>query len=286
MANVNFVDEFNCFQRYARNNQLSGRERLLWMALFAVANDRAIYNAQTRCFDWPEAYFPVPNGELTLHSTLDKRGIEAVRNSLKQRGLIDFQPGNKNKKPPCYKLLYLSLDVGYKMVPNGVPRDAPSMDSKKDIGCENAPNDDPNNVPNIDPNSVPKEGDFGCKNAPIYINNKYKYNPSGKEETNGGGDAGGTYAPCGETGENLGEKENECFRITRADGKQSYGMHQHIYLTAEDHARLVADFGETNVECMIIRMDRWMEETPEEQWPLGGHYEALRKKLWKENRDG
>lgn len=101
-----------------------------------------------------------------------------------------------------------------------------------------------------------------------------------------GSEAGATHARFGETGVDFGGKENECLRITRADGRQSYGMHQHIYLTAEEHARLVADFGETNVECMIIRMDRWMEETPEDQWPLGGHYEALRKKLWKENRDG
>lgn len=141
MCKVNFVDEHNLFMRYARNNQLTGRERLLWMALFSIANDRAIYNGRTRSYDWPDGFFPVTNGELSLHSTLDKRGIESVRNQLKQRGLIDFKSGNRNSKPPEYKIKYLSLDVGYKFVPNDVPN--------------NVPNDVPNNVPNDVPNNVP-----------------------------------------------------------------------------------------------------------------------------------
>lgn len=146
MSSINFIDEFNCFMRYARNNQLNGRERLLWTALFSIANDRAIYNAQTRVYEWPGDFFPVPNGELTLHSTLDKRGIESVRNSLKQRGLIDFHAGFKNKKPAEYKINYLSVDVGYKIVPNDVPN--------------NAPNSVPKDVPNVVPNNVPNNAPF------------------------------------------------------------------------------------------------------------------------------
>lgn len=140
MCKVNFVDEHNLFMRYARNNQLTGRERLLWMALFTIANDRAIYNASTRTFEWPDGFFPITNGELSLHSTLDKRGIESVRNQLKQRGLIDFKSGNRNSRAPEYKINYLSIDVGYKFVPNDVPN--------------NVPNDVPKNAPN----SVPSRG--------------------------------------------------------------------------------------------------------------------------------
>lgn len=150
MSSINFIDEFNLFMRYARNNQLNGRERLLWTALFSIANDRAIYNAQTRVYEWPGDFFPVPNGELTLHSTLDKRGIESVRNSLKQRGLIDFHAGFKNKRPAEYKINYLSRDVGYKIVPNDVPNDVPN----------NAPNSVPNNAPNSVPNNVPNNAPF------------------------------------------------------------------------------------------------------------------------------
>lgn len=119
--------------RYAKNNGLSARERLLWIALFTIANDRATYNEQTKEYDWPEDFIPVPNGELTLQSTLDKRGIETVRNTLKQRGLIDFIPGMKNKRMPMYKMLYLSVDVGYKTVPNDVPKSS-------EVGYKNAPN--------------------------------------------------------------------------------------------------------------------------------------------------
>lgn len=148
MKSINYVDEFNLFMRYARNYQLTGRERLLWIALFTIANDRAIYNAQTRTYEWPSDFFPVPNNELSLHSTLDKRGIETVRNKLKQRGLIDFHQGSRNARPAEYQIHYLSLNVGYKIVPNDVPNTVPN----------NVPNIVPNNVPNIVPN-----------NAPLYI---------------------------------------------------------------------------------------------------------------------
>lgn len=130
---VNFVTEFNMIMRYSRNNMLSGRERLLWIALFTIANDRAIYDETSGEYDWPEDFIAVPNNELNLVSTLDKRGIDTVRNSLKQRGLIDFTAGERNKKVPKYKLNYLSVNVGYKTVPNDVP------------------NNDPNHVPNTTP---------------------------------------------------------------------------------------------------------------------------------------
>lgn len=145
MSKINYIDEFNLFMRYARNYQLSGRERLLWIALFTIANDRAIYNAQTREYEWPADFFPVPNGELSLHSTLDKRGIESVRNNLKQRGLIDFHPGSRNTRPAEYKINYLSVNVGYKTVPNDVPNNVPKY----------VPNNVPNYAPNTTPNDVP-----------------------------------------------------------------------------------------------------------------------------------
>lgn len=120
MSKVNFVSEFNLFMRYARDSSLSLRERMLWIALFYIANDRATYNEQTQEYDWPDGFIQVSNGELNLYCCLDKRAIETLRNGLKQRGLIDFQPGQKNKKNPAYKINYLSVNVGYKKVPNDV----------------------------------------------------------------------------------------------------------------------------------------------------------------------
>ena len=42
MSKVNFISEFNLFMRYARNNNLSLRERMLWIALFYIANHKDV----------------------------------------------------------------------------------------------------------------------------------------------------------------------------------------------------------------------------------------------------
>lgn len=145
MTQVNFVDEFRSIMRYASQNSLSLRERSFWIALFYIANDRAVYNENARTYDWPDGFFPVSNNELNLHSCLDKRGIDTVRNQLKQRGILDFTKGFKNVRNPAYKLNYLSPRAGYKIVPN----DAPNNDPK------NEPNNAPNDVPNDGPSEAP-----------------------------------------------------------------------------------------------------------------------------------
>lgn len=174
MSKVNFVSEFNLFMRYARDSSLSLRERMLWIALFYIANDRATYNEQTQEYDWPDDFIQVSNGELNLYCCLDKRAIETLRNGLKQRGLIDFQPGQKNKKNPAYKINYLSVNVCYKKVPNDVPSNVP----------KDAPNNVPNNAPSNAPDPVPdravNNGAFGAKmhpTMPPYPKDKYANNP-------------------------------------------------------------------------------------------------------------
>ncbi|MBQ8201645.1 MAG: hypothetical protein IJZ74_07755 [Clostridia bacterium] len=47
MSKVNFVSEFIAIMRYARDYSLTLRERMLWIALFYAANDRAVYNEHT-----------------------------------------------------------------------------------------------------------------------------------------------------------------------------------------------------------------------------------------------
>ena len=160
MSRVNFVSEFNAIIRYARDNCLPLRERMLWIALFYVANDRAVYNDHTQEYEWPDGYIQVSNGELGLYCCLDKRGIETLRNTLKQRGILDFRPGLKNKRNPAYKLNYLT------------------------VGCKNAPNDATNSVPSYVPNVVPnhvaryaeQEDMLGAKMCPAvspYPKDKY-----------------------------------------------------------------------------------------------------------------
>ena len=164
MCKVNFVSEFNMIMRYARNNGLSLRERMLWIALFYIANDRAIYNERTEEYDWPDGFISVSNGELNLYSCLDKRGIDTLRNSLRQRGVIDFTPGVKNKKNPAYRLNYLSIDVGYKSVPNDVPNTVPN----------DVPNHVPNSVPNTVPNDVPKTPPYSKYNKKTETPNQFQ----------------------------------------------------------------------------------------------------------------
>lgn len=141
MCQVNFLSEFHSIMRYCKNNSLPLRERMLWIALFYIANDRAIYDATTGAYDWPDDYFAVSNNELSLYCCLDKRGIDDLRNKLQQRGLIRFLKGEKNKRNPAYMLNYLSVNVGYKSVPNDVPNISP--------------NDVPNHVPNDAPSRAP-----------------------------------------------------------------------------------------------------------------------------------
>ena len=92
------------------------------------------------------------------------------------------------------------------------------------------------------------------------------------------------YGPGGEPEGDLGGKENECLKIVRTDGRESYGVHQQIFLSPEEYRELVETFGQTNVECMIIRMDRWLWDLENEDGdkPLGNHCQLLKKKLWKE----
>lgn len=154
MSKVNFVSEFNSIMRYARDYSLSLRERMLWIALFYIANDRAVYNEQTQEYEWPDGFIQVSNGELNLYCCLDKRAIETLRNTLKQRGVLDFQPGVKNKRNPAYKLNYLT--VGCKNAPNNVPS-----------GTSNSvPNHVPNPVPNDAPGYTEQEARLGTKMHP------------------------------------------------------------------------------------------------------------------------
>lgn len=97
-------------------------------------------------------------------------------------------------------------------------------------------------------------------------------------------DARAGYGPGGEPEGDLGGKESECLKIARTDGRESYGVHQQIFLSPEEYRELVETFGQINVECMIIRMDRWLWDLENEggDKPLGNHCQMLKKKLWKE----
>ena len=137
MSAIRMIDEFRAFMDFAEDNGLYSRERVLWVALFHLASKKATYNAATGEYDWEEDFFPVSMSKLGLHTGMDKKGIEEARNKLKQRGLIDFRPGERKKRDPLYKILYFtspmapqSLSNGSPMAPqslsNGTPKGSPS----------------------------------------------------------------------------------------------------------------------------------------------------------------
>lgn len=177
MSQVNFVEQFNLIMEYARENCLHGRECMLWIDLFYFANRAATYNAEAQTYEWPDDFFTVSNSELNSFGQFDKRAIEALRNSLKQRGLIDFIKGEKNKRNPAYRFFYLSR-VGYKIVPNNTPNITPNNVPN------HVPNNTPNNVPNREASLAPRTGEVRDKNAPntppipLNINNKHKSSTS------------------------------------------------------------------------------------------------------------
>ena len=157
MARVNFVAEFGAVIRYCFENGLPVRERMLLIALFYVANSRAIpvppenENASIQ-YEWPEDFFTVSNAELNLYAGLEKRAIIEARNSLCQRGIIEVRAGQRRAKVPEYKLSYFSIRY------NNVPKSTPKAH-------QNHPKDTPK-APQNHPKDTPK----APQNHPLNIN--------------------------------------------------------------------------------------------------------------------
>lgn len=145
MSQINFVAEFRAIMETCRRDSVSGRTRLLWIALFYLANDRAREDEQTGAWEWPDEFFPVNNYELATHCPLEKRAILEARNRLKQMGVIDFKAGDNAMKPAKYRIKYLSVSQWCKNAPQHAPQEAP----------QHAPQEAPEHAP---------------QGAPYYIN--------------------------------------------------------------------------------------------------------------------
>lgn len=105
MAYVNYVREHMAFIERASDLNLNGNERTFWYALIHVANQRA--NGS----DWPEDFISIPNKRLLALVPFSEKNIPALRNRLRQAGLIEFRSGERNKKAPEYKILYLTAEL-------------------------------------------------------------------------------------------------------------------------------------------------------------------------------
>lgn len=169
---VNFVRQMRLIMEYGKRNKLSSYERMFYIALFYCANACAM---ATENQDWPEEYFPVSNSDINGWTGFDERAIRNLRNSLKNRGLIDFKKGDGKKRDPEYMFFYLQ-QTGYKIAPvkpqtayknagdkvNG-SRFAPD---KTQTDCEFAPDSVGDSVGDSVPDSVGDRVVTDCKFAP------------------------------------------------------------------------------------------------------------------------
>ena len=108
MCQINPMSEIRAIAETCRRKCLPANARLLWRVLFDCANDRQERNAETDTYDWPEDFFPITNDELKTNSALEKRALLEARNTLKEIGVIDFIPGENNRRPARYKIRYLT----------------------------------------------------------------------------------------------------------------------------------------------------------------------------------
>ena len=100
MAIVNYVREHTRFIEYAADEHVSTGERLLWYALMHIFNQRAQGNV------WPDEFIRISNDRLLSYCGMKFDTMAEARNRLRQRGLIEFTRGERNKVAPAYRMIY------------------------------------------------------------------------------------------------------------------------------------------------------------------------------------
>ena len=167
MPIVNYVREHIRFIEYASDEKLSSSERLLWYALMHIMNQRAEGNV------WPDDFVRISNERLLSLCPLKFDTMASARNKLKQRGLIEVEPGDKNKKSPAYRMIYF------------YPFPSTPPDEQGDGGCY--PNNSDNIGDNMGGNMGYNAGDnmggnMGYNMGDMYINNKQGHIPYANRE--------------------------------------------------------------------------------------------------------
>jgi hypothetical protein len=92
---MNYIELINQFWRMRRSKIITSVEADLYYYLMNVCNE----------LNW-ENPFEHPNKLICATIGVTEKTMIAARNRLKQKGLIDFQPGKRKSKSPVYTLLY------------------------------------------------------------------------------------------------------------------------------------------------------------------------------------
>ena len=144
---VNYVREINSFNRYANDNFVTAAERLLWFGLMDCINVNFANGSI-----WPGEFVPIPNKRLLSHVPYGEDALMDARNRLKQRGLIEYKPGQKNKTAPQYKIHYFNIEdfsTGYQQAFDSNPENTGNMPGNMP---GNVPGNVPGNMPDINLN--------------------------------------------------------------------------------------------------------------------------------------
>lgn len=95
---VFYIRERNAFYSWLTLNHITPTAQALWNALFTI------YNAQ----GWPDEWLEVPESLLCSYMHVGKQALYDARNQLKNKGLLDFKSGNRNKQAVKYRPLWLT----------------------------------------------------------------------------------------------------------------------------------------------------------------------------------
>lgn len=144
---MNYIELINQFWMMRRSKRITSSEADLYFYLLKECNER----------NW-ENPFSHPNMLICATIGCSEKTLIEVRNRLKQKGLIDFESGERRLKNPVYKLLYC------KKVSKEVSKPVSKEVSKKpDINIKL-------NETKLDNNSPkPPNGDLPSKKDPDFI---------------------------------------------------------------------------------------------------------------------
>lgn len=101
---VNYIREHEAFIEYASDNGLSANERLVWYALIHIFNSRAQGKV------WADGFIRIANKRLLSFLPMQFDAMAKARNALKQRGLIEYEQGQRNKDMPMYRMKFFSAE--------------------------------------------------------------------------------------------------------------------------------------------------------------------------------
>ena len=125
-------------------NELTPLEAVLYLNLFHIRNKARLENGK----QMPE-WFTVKNNKLSDTMGKEAKGIRRLKQSLKAKGLIDYQQGKKGT-PTKYRL----LDGEGK----GVKIRGEKLPPKQEKGAKLPPHNDPQNVPLFEAQSLTAQG--------------------------------------------------------------------------------------------------------------------------------